>query len=286
VVDDMDRAQMLALLAGTRALGALPGWKTMAEDVGIVLGIEGKTGCGVEANVRVFRDQLCRRIDLDPTLDASDREGLRRHVDEAAARIAPGGPYTLLGLMPNVVAGRIANAFNLKGPNLVVDAHRASLPAALRLAAGWVESGERPLVLAGAIHAAAHPAIAALVHSSVSAPEGRPIGEAALLLALVPLRVASEKGWPVLALLDHRRGANGSDVVVGGTAPCLLGAEGTFEVVQALAGLRAGAASVHVTWPAGAALTFLAAVPAEEPARPAAIASASNAGRTERPWPV
>ena len=286
VVDRMDRAQMLALLAGARALGALPGWKAMAEDVGIVLGIEGKTGCGVEANVRVFRDWLRGRIERDPSLDPSDRGGLRLHVDAVAARIAPSGPYTLLGLMPNVVAGRIANAFNLKGPNLVVDAHRGSLAAALHLAAAWVESGERPLVLAGAIHATAHAAIAELVHGSVRVPEDRPIGEAALLLALTPLRLASEKGWPVLALLDRRRGAKGSDVVVGGTGPCLLGAEGTFEVVQALARLRAGAASVQVAWPAGPALTFLAAPPVEEPVRPEVLASTANAGRTERPWPA
>jgi acyl transferase domain-containing protein len=285
VVDHMDRAQTLALLAGARALAALPGWKAMAEDVGIVLGIEGKTGRGVDASVRVFRDWLHARLRDDPSLEAADREAFHGHVDATADGIAPSGPYTLLGLMPNVVAGRIANAFNLKGPNLVVDAHRGSLAAALELAARWVESGERPLVLAGAIHASAHPALAALVHGSLRVPEGRPIGEAALLLALAPLRVAAEKGWPVLALLDSRRISNGAAQTVGGRGPCLLGAEGTFEIVQALASLRAGAASAQVDWPSGSALTFLAATPVGTVASEAMV-SAANAGRTERQWPA
>jgi 3-oxoacyl-(acyl-carrier-protein) synthase/malonyl CoA-acyl carrier protein transacylase/acyl-CoA thioesterase FadM len=286
VVDHMDRAQTLALIAGARALGALPGWKAMAEDVGVVLGIEGKTGRGVDASVRVFRDWLHARLEDDRSLEAGDREAFHGHVDATADRIAPSGPYTLLGLMPNVVAGRIANTFNLKGPNLVVDAHRGSLAAALELAAGWVESGERPLVLAGAIHASAHPAFASLVHRSLRVPESRPIGEAALLLALAPLPVAAEKGWPVLALLDHRRVSSGASLAVGGRGPCLLGAEGTFEIVQALAALRAGAACAEVEWPSGPALTFLAATPVGEAVAPDAMVSAANAGRTERQWPA
>jgi 3-oxoacyl-(acyl-carrier-protein) synthase/acyl-CoA thioesterase FadM len=284
VVDRMDRAQTLALMAGARALGGLRGWRDLAEQVGVVLGIEGKTGCGVEANVRVFRDWLHGRLDRDASLDPADREALRAHVDAAALRVPVTGPYTLLGLMPNVVAGRIANAFNLKGPNLVVDAHRASLPAALRLAASWVASGERSLVLAGAIHAAALPAVAALVHDSVAAPERRPIGEAALLLALAPLRVARERGWPVLGLLHATAPGEARGVVVGGTGPCLLGAEGTFEIVQALARLEAGAPSAEVRWSDRDALAFLAAPAAEESLRPATLAAVTRAGQTEREW--
>jgi hypothetical protein len=210
-------------------------------------------------------------------------------VDDAAARVAPTGPYTLLGLMPNVVAGRIANAFNLKGPNLVVDAHRASLPEALRLAASWVESGELPLVLAGAIHAAALPAVAALVHGSVAAPEERPIGEAAILLALAPVRVANEKGWPVLGLVDARRAGDGPATVVGGLGPCLLGAEGALEITEALARLRAGAASAPLTWPAGPSLTFRTAslaAPEGTVGAAAAMMAPAHAARTERPWPA
>ena len=153
---------------------------------------------------------------------------------------------------PNVVAGRIANAF-AEGPNLVVDAHRGSLAAALRMAAGWIASGERPLVLAGAIHAAAHPAVAALVHDSAVVPERRPLGEAALLIALAPLGVAAQQGWPVLGLLDHTQGGNGAAVLVGRTGPLLLGADLPDRSGAGSASRRRRA--VRVLWPAGTVLT-------------------------------
>jgi 3-oxoacyl-(acyl-carrier-protein) synthase/acyl-CoA thioesterase FadM len=284
VVDHMDRAQMLGLGLGARALAALPGWKALAEEAGVVVGIEGKTAAGVRADARVFRDRLRARIARDGSLSDADRDGLTAHVDSVADAVGASGPYTLLGLMPNVVAGRIANAFNLKGPNLVLDAHRGSLAAALRMAAGWVESGERPLVLAGAIQAAAHPAVAALVHASARVPETRPVGEAALLVALAPLALAVEKGWPTLAVLDAR-GQGDPDVTVGQADRCLLGAEGALEVVQALARVRAGAPSTCLGWASGARLTFLAAPAAETRDRPA-LTSAAHAGRSEAPWPA
>jgi len=283
VVDHMDRAQKLALVAGARALSALPGWKGLAEEAGIVLGIEGKTGAGVEANVRVFRDRLRGCLERDASLEPADRDALKSHLDAAAARVGPTGPYTLLGLMPNVVAGRIANALNLKGPNLVVDAHRSSLAAALAMGAGWIESGERPLVLAGAIHAAVQPGVAALVHSSAAAPERRPLGEAALLLVLTSRRVADERRWPVIALLHHARPPDATDLTVGGKGRCLLGAEGALEITQALAALRAGTGAVQVAWPGGPALSFLAPPHFGEPTAES-MAPAVTSGPAERPW--
>ena len=103
-----------------------------------------------------------------------------------------------------------------------------------------------------------------------------------MLLALAPLRVAAERGWPVLALLDGTEAGDGRGLVVGGIGPCLLGAEGTFEIVEALARLEAGAASAQVQWSERAALTFLAAPASEESIRPGVMTSATHASLTER----
>jgi hypothetical protein len=104
-----------------------------------------------------------------------------------------------------------------------------------------------------------------------------------MLLALAPLRVATERGWPVLGLLDRTAAGGARALVVGGLGPCLMGAEGTFEIVQALARVGAGEGSALVQWPERAALTFLAAPAAEEPIRPAAMAAATQAA-SERQW--
>jgi hypothetical protein len=103
-----------------------------------------------------------------------------------------------------------------------------------------------------------------------------------MLLALAPLRVAAERGWPVLAVLDRTAADDGRGLLVGGSGPCLLGAEGTHEIVEALARLDAGAASVQVHWSERAALTFLAAPALDESMRPVVMASATHAGLTER----
>ena len=255
VLDHMDRGQILAIQVAHRALGGLPGWETLAEETGVVLGIEGKTGRGVDATLRVFRDHVARRLREQGTAPVAELVGAR--LDE----LPPSGPYTLLGLMPNVIAGRVSNAFNLKGANLVVDAQRASLFESIELGARWVEGGECKLVLAGAIHGHAHPAIAALVHASRACPEARPLAEAAVVLALAPVALAREKGWNILAVLGGERGPK--RFALGGQPTCLLGAEGAPEVAWALEAAARGEA-VTVAWPDGRELAFAPVIPARD----------------------
>src|SRR5262249_8594594 len=131
VADFMDRGQSLGIIAAHRALASLAGWEKLREDVGIVLGVEGKTGRGIDANLRIFRDHVLRRVAQEERLAPATRERLGEVVGTELGKLVPSGPYTLLGLMPNVISGRVANAFDIKGPNLVVDAHRASLSMAL-----------------------------------------------------------------------------------------------------------------------------------------------------------
>ena len=260
VLDHMDRGQILAIQVAQRALGGVPGWETLAEEAGVVLGVEGKTGRGVDATLRVFRDHVARRLREQGAAPVAER------VTARLAELSASGPYTLLGQMPNVIAGRVANTFNLKGANLVLDAQRASLLEAVELGARWVEEGECRLALAGAIHGHAHPAIAALVGASRACPERRPLAEAAVVLALAPLALAREKGWNILAVLSGRRDAR--RLALGGDPWCLLGAEGAPELARALEAAARGE-PVSVAWPDGRELAFAPAegVTARAPGR-------------------
>ena len=58
---------------------------------------------------------------------------------------------TFPGLLPNVIAGRIANRFDLGGPNFTVDAACASSLAALRTAVGELTSGRADMMIAGGV---------------------------------------------------------------------------------------------------------------------------------------
>jgi len=111
VQDHMDRTQVLGIVAASRALAGLPGWQTLAEDTGVALGIEGRTGRGVQATTRVFRDHAMRRIAEAKDISEEDTQVLSKVLGDGMDRILPSGPYTLPGLMPNVAAGRLASVF-------------------------------------------------------------------------------------------------------------------------------------------------------------------------------
>ena len=94
-----------------------------------------------------------------PVIERSLREeGLPEAVVQAVcARVAqhyvPWQEATFPGLLGNVVAGRIANRFDLGGTNCVIDAACASSLAALAMAMSELRSGQADTVLTGGVDA-------------------------------------------------------------------------------------------------------------------------------------
>ncbi|HEV2763519.1 MAG TPA: beta-ketoacyl synthase N-terminal-like domain-containing protein, partial [Pyrinomonadaceae bacterium] len=139
VREHMDPSQYLAALAAERTFATMPeGWSRFRNATGVVLGLTSKTERGRLANERVFGDRLRRQIlehGGNGTLpDADLRRVLDRLTEAIRTRNIPSGPYTLPGLMPNVTAGRVANMFDLNGPNIVVDMGDDSLLQSLLVA--------------------------------------------------------------------------------------------------------------------------------------------------------
>ena len=91
------------------------------------------------------------------------REGMRRAgmddaaIDRACEAIAdqfvPWQESTFPGLLGNVIAGRIANRFDLGGTNCVLDAACASSLAALAMAMNELRTGAADTVLTGGVDA-------------------------------------------------------------------------------------------------------------------------------------
>lgn len=86
---------------------------------------------------------------LHPDLTSKDievlRSGLRRSLPAMSAETAPGH-------IPNIMTGRIANRFDLMGPNYTVDAACASSLVAVGLAMKELQEGSCDLALAGGAH--------------------------------------------------------------------------------------------------------------------------------------
>ncbi len=277
VLEHMDPSQYLTALAAERIFAAVPALLAeLREEVGVVVGVEGKTERGVSANERIFLDRL-RRLAGASAPAGRDGEAeveliaaLAAHV---RARVIASGPYTLPGLMPNVAASRVSNLFALRGPNLVIDMGERSLFQAVAAAASLLAHGDCKVVLAGALSAAGR--------------EGDREGIA--MLALTSLELARERGLPVLATLRvSERVADGEAGTVRTTANVAArtaddaesrgrwrAATGAAEVLRALRRASADGAAAAVAEPGGSrALVF---TPTAEAAAGAAASRAAAA---------
>jgi acyl transferase domain-containing protein/NAD(P)-dependent dehydrogenase (short-subunit alcohol dehydrogenase family)/acyl carrier protein len=140
--------QLLMLEVARRAI-ADAGYDRRAFDrerAGVVIGTGG--GPGDLALAYQVRSMVEHYLDRLPGIEPAVRDqvtgAFRRSLPELTEDSFP-------GVLPNVAAGRVANRFNLGGPNLTVDAACASSLAALDVAVKELRYGACDLVLAGGV---------------------------------------------------------------------------------------------------------------------------------------
>jgi acyl transferase domain-containing protein/NAD(P)-dependent dehydrogenase (short-subunit alcohol dehydrogenase family)/acyl-CoA thioesterase FadM len=281
VADQMDRGQFLAVAAASRALEAMGAqWNQWRETIGVVLGVEGKTEKSMVAIKRVYADYVRRRIgeEMAPSTTAGAEAawaGDLKAVDLALRGGGASNAYTLPGLMPNLVAGRVCNVLDLRGPNFVVDAGAQSFLQALLAAETLLRNGSCSIVLAGGVGSVTGPAA-----SLMGASEGRDIGEAATVLALTRVDWARAEGLPVFARLRldfgeaAERDARTSPVTE--ERPYLMGAEGSWEAIQAIERCRRSR-TVETVQPRSTAGTLRFEPDDESPSEGAAVTETDHA---------
>jgi len=151
------------------------------------------------------------------------------------------------GILANVIAGRVANRFDLGGPNLTLDAACASSLAALDLAVRELEAGRSDLVLTGGVDFEQTPqAYMAFSKTQALSPTGQArvfdqtgdgivISEGAVVLVLKRLADAERDGDRIYAVI---RGVAGSSdgKGFGLTAPKPAGQRRAFDRAHAQAG--------------------------------------------------
>lgn len=200
VTEQMDTGQFLALAGADRAfqtLGNLAPWR---ERLGIIVGATGKARRGVAANERIFADRLGRTLEAALITHGTPLDSAR-HVahalrDALKGRSAPSNAYTLIGIMPNILTGRIANMYDTMGPNMVVDAGKRSLLEAIRAATQMLAAGTCDLVLTGAVNATAPwPGGACEAGATGHTPDG------ASLVLLTTRALAEQHGLTPLATI-------------------------------------------------------------------------------------
>jgi malonyl CoA-acyl carrier protein transacylase len=207
--------------------------------------------------LRVFFPEVARELeeaesfrelpeDLRRSIVAEARQGLRERIPEITEDSMPGE-------LANVMAGRIANLFNFRGPNYVVDAACASAMAAIGAAIEGLEKYDFDAVITGGIdrNMGASTFVKFCKIGALSATGTRPyadgadgfvMGEGAALFLLKRLEDAERDGDHIYAVF---RGMGGSSDGKGKgiTAPNPVGQKFAIQRAWENAGLSPSTAS-------------------------------------------
>lgn len=207
-----DVAQLLALLIAQRCLAdadhGTPG-RFDRKRTACILGAAATTQLVAHMSGRMARPmwkQGLRNLGMDEAL-------LDKACDAIADQFVPWQESTFPGLLGNVIAGRVANRFDLGGTNCALDAACASSLAALSMAINELRSGQADTVLTGGVDAL-NDVLMFLCFSQTPAlsltgdcrpfsdqADGTMLGEGVAMLALRRLEDAERDGHKIYAVI-------------------------------------------------------------------------------------
>ena len=145
-----DSAQLLGLLTAKMALedaGYGPGREFDRSRVSVVLGVTGALELVIPLGARLGHPKW-RKALSEFGITGSDAEAIISRMQED---YVPWQESSFPGLLGNVVAGRIANRFNLGGTNSVVDAACGSSLSAVHMASLELAAGRSSMVVTGGV---------------------------------------------------------------------------------------------------------------------------------------
>jgi acyl transferase domain-containing protein len=218
VADQMDDGQRWAISTARAALvdAGWPDWNVDPDNVAVIIGNAIGGEKHYKTNMRIELPEVLRDLEATPTFAALAPEQREHLVGETrAAFLAHCGEInedTMPGELANVIAGRVANLFNFRGPNFTTDAACASGLAAMSAAVeGLVDHRFDAAVTGGIDH---NMGVAAFVKfckiGALSATGTRPfdagadgfvMGEGAALFVLKRLEDAERDGDRVYAVI-------------------------------------------------------------------------------------
>jgi acyl transferase domain-containing protein/phosphopantetheinyl transferase len=211
-----DPDQLLSLRVGVEAL-ADAGYASKEfprEKTGVIIGRGNYLSAGtlrLEQHVRLVQQTIETLQDLLPDITTEQLERVRGQIK---SRLDYYGPDVAIGMIPNLVASRLANRLDLQGPAYTVDAACASSLIAIEQACDALRSGQCDLMLTGGLHFthdltfwATFCQLGALSRSQVSRPlaanaDGILAGEGIGMLVLKRLSDAERDGDRIYAAIN------------------------------------------------------------------------------------
>ncbi|HEU5332543.1 MAG TPA: beta-ketoacyl synthase N-terminal-like domain-containing protein, partial [Actinocrinis sp.] len=214
----LDDGQKWAVAAARAALldAGWPGWPVDSERVAVVLGNAIGGDKHYDTNTRLSFPLFARALTAAPSFAGLSGDVRAAVLGEARAGFLAGfrpvTEDTMPGELSNVLAGRVANLFNLRGPNFTTDAACASALAAIAAGVRGLQAHDYDAVVTGGVDRNMGPAafIKFCKIGALSATGTRPfdagadgfvMGEGAALFVLKRLADAERDGDRIYALL-------------------------------------------------------------------------------------
>lgn len=224
VLRSIDRGQRLALRVAARFVadhGEI--WAGLRERTGVIAAQYGPTRLSMDNLVR------CYARDLESRFSEGDSAAFDEFLTRVRRRSGPSNAATLPGMFPGVLAGRVANRYDLHGPAFLIDTGRDAGVAAIDVAMRYLADRDTDVMLVLGVSANSGDDFAELIDV-----EPDSIGEGAYLLVLTRRAVAAERCWPVLAQLDVVPAtAVPAQAHEGSRSPTWLAADGLADVIAA-----------------------------------------------------
>ena len=260
VADQLDEGQKWAISVARSALldAGWPDWSVDGERVAVILGNALAGEKHYDTNLRIQFPEFARALASSPAFGELPPDVRAQILDEAhdahVSRSLPITEDTMPGELANVLAGRIANLFDFRGPNFTTDAACASALAGMNAAIQGLNSEQFDVAISGGVDR--NMGVAAFVKfckiGALSATGSRPfaagadgfvMGEGAALFVLKRLADAERDGDRIYAVV---RGIAGSSDGKGKgiTAPNPVGQRLAVERAWRDAGLKPADASM------------------------------------------
>jgi acyl transferase domain-containing protein len=218
VARQLDDGQKWSVAASRAALldAGWPDWNADPERVAVIIGNAIGGEKHYQTNLRVDYPEFARELRAAPSFAALPEPVRAAVLTETKTSFLAGFPSvtedTMPGELANIIAGRVANLFNLRGPNFTTDAACASGLAALSAAIRGLQAHDFDTVITGGVDR--NMGVAAFVKfckiGALSATGTRPfdagadgfvMGEGAALFVLKRLSDAERDGDRVYAVL-------------------------------------------------------------------------------------
>ncbi|MEU1947151.1 SDR family oxidoreductase, partial [Streptomyces sp. NPDC020125] len=201
----LDRCQLMIVECAHQLRDQIPDfWQERALKTGVFVGHMGPTRAAMLYANRCYLDDIAEAIG---ELDSDALPGvLERLGDRVRDLIPASNEDSFPGQMPNIISARVANYFDLNGPNMTMDSGFASAVSSITSAGRYLRTGELDFALAGGINGNSLPEYRTLI-GELLPPEAEELAEGAFLFALTTEERARAAGLEVLAYVDEPLGA-------------------------------------------------------------------------------